>query len=1225
MSFKLKKRLNLLFSNIATLLLFLIIASQANALSGEITLMKNGQPITVIASGVKYSFSARLVLHPDMPVNQVSYASADFSDLSQTAYWRTGRVFLSNCLRDYESNTLTCTVSIVKVFLTSKDNGVVNITIKNATSEEKTSVTISFNIDSEKPVVKGLGTEFCTSQQNGTCYYKPGQVKVFAIVEDDNPLNLANIYFRLGTSVVKASSCEDNKCIAIMNMPLCNEGSSRLLSIDPSSTDDAGNSIDLTNSTYRKRIYCDTSKPNIKELNISGSELGFVTNGELNIHAVVQDYSKVNLSVNLTSIGAEFKTVTCERDENTSAWICSLSATIQKPGPYTARLRLMFRDMVGNERVISRSIQVLGISEEAGVDLWNVKSVEVSPSLVDGRLLGNVNMDAFLHVQLNSKKRNAKLLTAEITDCYAVNNSPQILSEIPLVETLTENGDVIASVPLTGFTEETTTAEYTCSLKLVSNYNDMVQKPEFENISFKINIFVGKSPEELIESEIQAVEKRIASKKNTTQKVSNILKTTLGLCKLLNMITAFGTSMKSAQASVSFLEPTPFKKISDTVFEASKQVDKVNYVSKLGPIAKICPYLACQSKVQRAIPRSLASLPGLNSGITKYLANATGLNLEDYLDPNKGVYSAIISLCPTGVVNHMMRKLVIDCRYEACLEAAKKGYLSVQQCKFGKCYESQMLLFGDFLNIIPYTKILEAVGNRVQDLVSHPISSTAAAIIYLSCIPKFRFTAIGNALCALPKYINDLNEALTQLKQAKAIVDTVSQTFSLQQDACEQILEESKKFEDIIDWDKYSGNIKFCTPVGCFGVNYFVSNTGLVMRKAYRYIGSDNNTHFAVKEGNFYYEINPDTFEVNKSKPVTPAEGWFEAYMLPLNKKKEENLPEEDKQDIQNTEEATELNKQGMLREASKVLPQGTGIIKDIENLQSKINNLSAGLLQLQNQYNDLVKNYNDCCNPNTPPLNSNSEHCRDVYCDDLSHQLRSINEQIADVNKDLQNANKTLDRKFNRLKRMLEIAAIWDRPWHERVLIALQIEAFFSQGEDLLAHMNKDVAKFEQSWLENDIVHFFYDLGGWINIGDVLARKISSERCAGANLEETHGNYILTGNENQGFIGAIISGSRTRVNNTYFYTITARVEGVERDGFKFVITLDNTPVTKTFTLDKGKAFPNDFDVEMPLIINSTRAFTSVCLKVQNAHPELYFKDVNLQNNKLCSKLKIMG
>ncbi len=1216
MSFKLKKRLNSLFSSITTLLLFLIIVSQANALSAEITLMKNGQPITVIASGVKHSFSARLVLHPDMPVNQIRYASADFSDLSQNAYWRTGRVFLSNCVRDYESNTLTCTVSTVKVFLTSKDNGVVNITIKNATSEEKTSVTISFSIDSEKPVVKDLGTEFCTSQQNGTCYYKPGQVKVFAIVEDDNPLNLANIYFRLGTSVVKASSCEDDKCIATMNMPPCNERSSRLLSIDPSSTDDAGNGIDLTNSTYRKRIYCDTSKPNIKELNILGSELGFVTNGELNIRAVVQDYSKVNLSVNLTSIGAEFKTVNCERDENTSAWICSLSATIQKPGPYTARLRLVFSDMVGNERVISRSIQVLGISEEAGVDLWNVKTVEASPSLVDGRLLGNINMDAFLHVQLNSKKRNAKLLTAEITDCNAVNNSPQILSEIPLVETVTEEGDVIASVPLTGFTEETTTAEYTCSLKLVSNYNDMVQKPEFENISFKINIFVGKSPEELIDSEIQAVEKRIASKKNATQKISNILKTSLGLCKLLNMITAFGTSMKSAQASVSFLEPTPFKKISDTVFKASKQVDKINYISKLGPIAKICPYLACQSKVQRAIPRALASLPGLNSGITKYLANATGLNLEDYLDPNKGVYSAIISLCPTGVVNHMMRKLVIDCRYEACLEAAKKGYLSVQQCKFGKCYESQMLLFGDFLNIIPYTKILEAVGNRVQDLVSHPISSAAAGIIYLSCIPKFRYTAIGNALCALPEYINDLNEALTQLKQAKAIVDTVSQTFSLQQDACEQILEESKKFEDIINWDKYSGNIKFCTPVGCFGVNYFVSNTGLVMRKAYQYIGSDNNIHFAVKEGNFYYEINPNTFEVNHSKPVTPAKGWFEPYMLPLNKKKQENLPEEDKQDIQNTEESTELNKQGMLREASKVLPQGTGIIKEINNLTSKVNDLRTELSDLQNQYNDLVKTYNaNCINGNW-----NFDICIDVQKD-----MQHLEENINDVNKELQNANKTLDRKFNRLKRMLEIAAIWDRPWHERVLIALQIEAFFSQGEDLLAHMNKDVAKFEQSWLENEIVHAFYELGGWINIGDVLARKISSERCAGANLEESQGNYILTGNENQGFIGAIISGSRTRVNNTYFYTITARVEGVERDGFKFVITLDNTPVTKTFTLDKGKAFPNDFNVEMPLIINSTRAFTSVCLKVQNDHPDLYFKDVNLQNNKLCSKLKIMG
>ena len=99
------------------------------------------------------------------------------------------------------------------------------------------------------------------------------------------------------------------------------------------------------------------------------------------------------------------------------------------------------------------------------------------------------------------------------------------------------------------------------------------------------------------------------------------------------------------------------------------------------------------------------------------------IGLDYALDTDSSWYMAVLTLCPSGILNAIERKRQIDCRYINCLENdVSSGRSSVNDCKLTRGYEMCAHVMGGIWAIIPLTGILDVISGLYEDFMVSPDS-----------------------------------------------------------------------------------------------------------------------------------------------------------------------------------------------------------------------------------------------------------------------------------------------------------------------------------------------------------------------------------------------------------------------------------------------------------------------------------------------------------------------
>lgn len=753
---------SLYYITIYLTLLFLIVVSSiqtAEASTADVKLFLNGKQLTTISYYHQYSTTARVIIQTDMNVTTINSVKADFSELTEGSIHQVRNLL---CIKNIEENKLNCTTANVKVYLKTKSNANINITISNTTNQENIVTTISFSVDNQKPVVTFVGTDSCEQR----CYYKPGPTTLIAKIQDDNPLTQANIYIRTDNmGKVKTISCDDGNCKASKDMPSCNQGQAISIAVVSPSRDDAGNEVDYSQGNASNTIYCDNKKPIISSFNITSdysvSQNIFAQGSTITIDVNGSDYSPVFIDANFSVIGGQFTTQECEKTG--SNFECSISSTILT-GAGTVKIPITIRDITGNEVKLDKNIEISTIVSETP-RLW-----KISPNIIKIKVPANyLEYSSYLTYAYTSLSTptNAEIINIEPGACIPDNESgtaPEM------------NIQKFKNKLLLGFDFDVGSVgedqvydyginKYRCAIAVYSKLgNKVYEQPEIKNITLRVNFYYTTDPAKNLQKEIV----------NAESEINNFQKTGFGklysaivdfyklepVCQISYGVKTAETVLNSVQFSLA---------VSSAVFPPLEgpavMMEQTKETLRFGPgfallnnplVTTYCKILSCNlvnvSKVLEKTHLKNIMLADSAQRFGKWLGYT---DINQMLDPYDNYASAALQLCPGAMAYHIARYKSIDCSYLLCLDMAKKTGITPEYCRTIKHTEQCRFWWGG-LKAIPWVQLEHSFIQIAKEAALNPLAFGLGLVHYGAC--KFIRGARSNAACYVPVLLIELDK-----------------------------------------------------------------------------------------------------------------------------------------------------------------------------------------------------------------------------------------------------------------------------------------------------------------------------------------------------------------------------------------------------------------------------------------------------------------------------------
>lgn len=312
------------------------------------------------------------------------------------------------------------------------------------------------------------------------------------------------------------------------------------LTINPSSSDDAGNLVDET--TNRPVLFdVDTTVPvglEVVGMTVLHGETpmgNFTVQGdtiEFKVKGRMWDYAYADFS----ALGGENMSACRERVGD----ICTFVTQVGISGPGLALTSFHFIDAGGNEASVRWPVFVFGTSDETTPNHWT-STVQCTPSLVDRSIAPLINTRVYCHVKLKPYSSDTSTVAIDLNPAECTGDT-NYLADMGLSNNWAGSKEPILYNLLSATNYRVNQLSYTCTLKILSRVGDYITvNPELEKVPITIGFY--SLPEEDLSAQ---VEKKFNDAKEDALKLDGLIGT---LKKIFEVAEKF-CSLRSALLSV---------------------------------------------------------------------------------------------------------------------------------------------------------------------------------------------------------------------------------------------------------------------------------------------------------------------------------------------------------------------------------------------------------------------------------------------------------------------------------------------------------------------------------------------------------------------------------------------------------------------------------------------------------------------------------------------------
>jgi len=724
-------------------------------------------------------------------------------------------------------NTYNCTWENVFIRLNSSGNRqvVFKVTDIYGNTAEVGSV-MNFKVDQVSPVISSVVSEF----NSGKNYLKYGENRISAIFNEEG--SMADGHAWLDASAFGTSSQEvpvdcfrksssQWQCDWIIDA-IGNDGFVRPISLTGVVSDDFGNLVDLSDNNI-VLFEMDTNPPEIMNYTIrsAGShEFDHTIAGdylliEMNLldHSVI-DTAKVNLSEFILHSNLDIAECQIIEETNKNLIKCNWnpSEAIDAEPIEEAYMEFNITDIVGNSLLFEPNpITILDYSN-ISTNFWNIGGLNIMPNPVDREITPLIQTQVYVSVPFNG---NVEMLDLSLEGCnghnVTINNelsttsSADYISNIEVLntESLDEPNPFIV---MTLIAEELKldSLKYTCVFKSVSRQGLFVFPPEYDNVTFEIELYnnplgdIEDSVQEEIDETIDSIDSGLLKTLGLLEKVR---KWADMACKLRAMwesgsllwqiVTQTVTAANQATGTT-WLEAARIK----ICTQSSTIRDETTNVATTG-FQKFCWYMNCQigplpdSKPQTDEGASLegfisndktwaSSMRGAYDNpigvdtMSDSVADALGFGTSgtdkipasQYLNVKDNLFLSLVFQCLPGVIYNVNKYRNIQCLYLDCLENQVPKGVPLSVCTDIKGHAECMFLGTQIMGAAPQTAFIDYVLKQLKKIFSDPVTTVAFFIQYVGkcgqlCAPDRSGVAQGT--CIWVKIIGMLASAVSNV------------------------------------------------------------------------------------------------------------------------------------------------------------------------------------------------------------------------------------------------------------------------------------------------------------------------------------------------------------------------------------------------------------------------------------------------------------------------------
>ncbi|MGV8162519.1 MAG: hypothetical protein ACP5N2_04280 [Candidatus Nanoarchaeia archaeon] len=792
------------------LLLVVVLSTTSNALEiSQISLLNaKYEPVTKISPNnaviahikFTYSLSTEETLS-DITVNAEEiypagiYSGEDYSSLTPL------------CAKTEE--TYECIIS----GLTLKTvNGVLNLYVQGLYNNGTTTTllqentTLTLEVDSTLPLVKFLGTEYCT---NGVCYI-PSNVRTkinIDLEDEDATFEKGNIAFKLGNVKEYVDICDGMNCYGYTKIT-CQDSQIlplRIIHDGIRSRDDLGNKIQSDPTT----LTCDSTPPEIQETSITsaiGLNVLTIENGiTFNINVTDAASPTLSIIIEAENIAAGNNTVVCMKNsENDNKFKCTSTITpeIEQPGKYTVKLKV--RDIVGNEVEKEVELDLLKTSEEK-INLWGIEQVEQSSTSFSRQnmdyertILAKVDLKSGTAVELLNIKPEGK--------CYASSEQTGLDSDVVSIKTMKVQG---SSIYLKiGIRENSNSRydtlqkiEFKCPLFIYSKKGNYYYSTyEEDNFTLTINFKDEPALGDKLRSEVNSVTSRVEKTQNVMKYLDQGItaaKTVCNICGELDKTTTITGPIETTlgTAAKAFPAVEPAAKAVNTL---NVGIDKFTKGASCEKFHTVCKYFTCDSELAKG------ATEWMNTPATKNIANAAGYSeLSESMNPYKSYTVALATGCIPAVLYHYKTLNGIDCNYLSCISQEYVTYgQDLSSCQEQKTMSTCVFFVGGAIDGIPGANLIRDTSARLGKALKDPIALIGLANPWIC--KALEAETISHGICV------GINNAISSTK----IIDDIKKFMNVQEivaamgdssNGCAQIISAAQA--DDKEWSRVGNNI----------------------------------------------------------------------------------------------------------------------------------------------------------------------------------------------------------------------------------------------------------------------------------------------------------------------------------------------------------------------------------------------------------------------------------
>ena len=660
--------------------------------------------------------------------------------------------------------------------------------------------TFTFAFDNTRPLLKFIGTENCHT--DGVCYGAAGSPNKIVINFEDAQatFNRKLVAFRLGTEDSIVHECTGLTCYGYAS-PICDQARTIHLNIinyrNVPSQDDAGNPVDQRESNS---IMCDPDKPVITAKKVSSSSgLEAITTKDniiLTVNITESTSPVVNMSVNASNLGEDKVSASCVKVADNFVCTATFKSKTEVSGQY--ELFFSVRDLAGNMVKDSAMFNLLSVSEQEMVNIWDVKEVKQTTNTMIRRNMA-VQRTFMAEIELKSNTGGTPTLVqadakgiacVPTTENRTGNKGDATLTVLKIVP---ETNKIYAQITLkgTGLSDNSryesfTSLEYQCPIKLNTKQGLVFfSTPEQQNVTIKLTLNDAGTLDKYIKTEIDVSKDRIESNRKMYQWYDDTVGQFKSLCSIFTAIDSTSGIISGVEEVLALNTVT-----AGAAVPTGLAADKISVLSRATglPFREVCEFMACTSDYNTFALDILNNIPLVND-ISEYAGYS---NFASTMNPYKSELIAYASLCIPAWIHHQKMRNAIECHYLECLTNGVTNYgATVASCQDQKAFNTCAYNTGAIFDSIPGVSLLRDAGNRLVDIMKDPISlfgtlaPLACALIpekgtvfHASCNIYVTLTSVPNAINTIQAIATERADPSTNCQVVLNSIDPLTRAWA---------------------------------------------------------------------------------------------------------------------------------------------------------------------------------------------------------------------------------------------------------------------------------------------------------------------------------------------------------------------------------------------------------------------------------------------------------------